>query len=182
MCIRSQFIEWSIVGVPSSQAFGLSYYCTSICVRSCRNLRSDYVDSQPNKNIVALKFPTPQVQCTKLLGCKCVQCRVCFDSSGHWSVKRDSLKGCVVSTCEGLGSGNPTPFTSIMTTAQQSDLLPTCHTQVHYQSIKWHTNVTVSAEPWIGVGRVDMKAIPLNVEHELTRQRRWDKQETQEYM
>ena len=25
-------------------------------------------------------------------------------------------------------------------------------------------------------------AIPLNVEHELTRQRRWDKQETQEYM
>ena len=25
-------------------------------------------------------------------------------------------------------------------------------------------------------------AIPLNVEHELTRQRKWDKQETQEYM
>ena len=25
-------------------------------------------------------------------------------------------------------------------------------------------------------------AIPLNVEHKLTRQRRWDKQETQEYM
>ena len=25
-------------------------------------------------------------------------------------------------------------------------------------------------------------AIPLNVKHELTRQRRWDKQETQEYM
>jgi hypothetical protein len=25
-------------------------------------------------------------------------------------------------------------------------------------------------------------AVPLNVEHELTRQRKWDKQETQEYM
>jgi hypothetical protein len=69
-------------------------------------------------------------QCTKMVGCKCVQCRVCFDSSGHWCVQRESLKGCTGSTCDGLGSGNLTPFTSIMTTAQQSDLLPPCHTQV----------------------------------------------------
>jgi len=34
------------------------------------------------------------------------------------------------STCEGLGSGNHMTMTSIMTTAQQLDLLPTCHTQV----------------------------------------------------
>ena len=65
-------------------------------------------------------------QCTKMVGCKCVQCRVCFDSSGHWCVQRD----CTGATCDRLGSGNLTPFTSIMSTAQHSDLLPTCHTQV----------------------------------------------------
>ena len=27
-----------------------------------------------------------------------------------------------------------------------------------------------------------LSAVPLNVEHELTQQRKWDKQETQEYM
>jgi len=69
-------------------------------------------------------------QCTKMVGYKCVQCRVCFDSSGHWCVQRESVKGCTGSTCEGLGSGNLIPFTSIMTTAQHSDLLPTCRTQV----------------------------------------------------
>jgi len=69
-------------------------------------------------------------QCTKMVGCKCMQCRVCFDSSGHWCVQRESLKGCTGSTCDGLGSGQFRPFTSIMSTAQQSDLLPSCHTQV----------------------------------------------------
>ena len=69
-------------------------------------------------------------QCTKMVGCKCVQCRVCFDSSGHWCVQRESLKGRTGSTCVGLGSGHLRPFTSIMSTAQQSDLFPTCHTQV----------------------------------------------------
>jgi len=39
-------------------------------------------------------------QCTKLKGCKCVQCRVCFDSSGHWCVKRESLKGCTAKMAE----------------------------------------------------------------------------------
>jgi len=70
------------------------------------------------------------LQCTKLKGCKCVQCRVCFDSSGHWCVKRESLKGCTGSSVEGRGSGNHVTMTSIMSTARQIDLLPTCHTQV----------------------------------------------------
>ena len=39
---------------------------------------------------------------------------------------------------------------------------------------------TVVASPY--VNQNVQLAIPLNVEHKLTRQRRWDKQETQEYM
>ena len=89
-------------------------HCTCRVCQPFRNSRGDWQNSQ----------------CPKLLGCKCVRCRVCFDSSGHWCVKRESLKGCTVSACEGLGSGHPTPFTSIITMAQQSDLLPTCHAQV----------------------------------------------------
>ena len=69
-------------------------------------------------------------QCTKLKGCKCVQCRVCFNSSGHWCVKRESLKGCKGSSEEGHRSGNHVTMTSIMSTARHLDLLPTCHTQV----------------------------------------------------
>ena len=70
------------------------------------------------------------LQCTKLKGCKCVQCRVCFDSSRHWCVKRESLKGCTGSSGEGRRSGNHVTMTSIMSTARQLDLFPTCHTQV----------------------------------------------------
>ena len=69
-------------------------------------------------------------QCTKLKGCKCVQCRVCFDSSGHWCVKQESLKGCTGSSGKGRTSGNHVTMTSIMSTARQLDLLPICHTQV----------------------------------------------------
>jgi len=69
-------------------------------------------------------------QCTTLKGCKCVQCRVCFNSSGHWCVKRESLRGCTGSSGEGRGSGHHVTMTSIMSTARQLDLLPTCHTQV----------------------------------------------------
>ena len=69
-------------------------------------------------------------QCTKLKGCKCVQCRDCFDSSGHWCVKQESLEGCTGSSGEGRGSGNHVIMTPIMSTTQQLDLLPTCHTQV----------------------------------------------------
>ena len=46
------------------------------------------------------------------------------------NIQCESLKDCTGSTCEGLGSGSLIPFTSIITTAQQSDLLPTCQTQV----------------------------------------------------
>jgi len=69
-------------------------------------------------------------QCTKFKGCKCVQRRVCFNRSGHWCVKRESLKGCTGSSGEGRWSGNHVTMTSIMSPARQLDLLPSCHTQV----------------------------------------------------
>jgi len=68
--------------------------------------------------------------CTKLKGCKCVQCRVCSDNLGHWFVKQESLKGCTGSSGKGRTSGNHVTMTSIMSTARQLDLLPICHTQV----------------------------------------------------
>jgi len=96
------------------------------------------------------------LQCTKLKRCKCVQCRVCFDSSGHWCVKRESLKGCTGSSGEGHRPGNHVTMTSIMSTARHLDLLPTCHTQVQLSDHqKWHTNARVSAKPWIEDGRID---------------------------
>ena len=39
-----------------------------------------------------------------------------------------------------------------------------------------------SPPPLPGMHKPMRRAVPLNVEHELTRQRKWDKQETQEYM
>ena len=81
-------------------------------------------------------------------GYKCVQCRVCFDSSGHWCVKQESLKGCTGSSGEGHRSGNHVTMTSIMSTARQLDHLPTCHT-------KWNTNARVSTKPLIEDDRID---------------------------
>jgi len=69
-------------------------------------------------------------QCIQLVGCKCVLCRVCYDSSGHWCASRENLKGCKGLSRGGIQSYTPVVMSAIMTTAQQLEVLPLCHTQV----------------------------------------------------
>ena len=69
-------------------------------------------------------------QCTQLVGCKYVQSRVCYDSSGHWCDSRENLKGCKGLSRRGIQSYIPVVMSAIMTTAQQLEVLPLCHTQV----------------------------------------------------
>ena len=68
--------------------------------------------------------------CTQLVGCKCVQCRECCDSSGHWCDRRENLKECMGLSIGGIQSYTPVVMSAILTTAQQLEVLSLRHTQV----------------------------------------------------
>jgi len=63
-------------------------------------------------------------QCTQLVVCKCAQCRVCHDSSGHWCDTQENLKGCKGLSRGGIQSYTPVVMSAIKTTPQQLEVFP----------------------------------------------------------